>query len=73
LRVSKRTVAVSNDVEVPEVKIGREPRINHEFYYVGNRSGRGCKGTAGWDHPTILKFDHSWAQGQIVKNEQLAR
>ena len=28
-RARKRTVAVANDVEVPEVKVGREPRIGH--------------------------------------------
>ena len=28
-RACKRTIAVADDVEVPEVKIGREPRIGH--------------------------------------------
>jgi len=28
-RVRKRTIAIADDVEVPEVKIGGEPRIGH--------------------------------------------
>ena len=28
-RGRKRTIAIADDVEVPEVKIGREPRIGH--------------------------------------------
>ena len=28
-RALKRTIAIAVDVEVPEVKIGREPRIGH--------------------------------------------
>ena len=28
-RVLKRTIAIANDVEMPEVKIGCEPRIGH--------------------------------------------
>ena len=28
-RTRKRTIAIANDIEVPEVKIGREPRIGH--------------------------------------------
>jgi hypothetical protein len=28
-RALKRTIAIADDVEVPEVKIGREPRIGH--------------------------------------------
>jgi hypothetical protein len=28
-RACKRTIAIADDVEVPEVKVGREPRIGH--------------------------------------------
>jgi hypothetical protein len=30
LRVRERTVAVSNDVEVPEMKVGRKPGVSHD-------------------------------------------
>ena len=30
-RARKRTIAIANDVEVSEVKIGREPSISHIF------------------------------------------
>jgi hypothetical protein len=30
LRVRERTVAVANDVEVPEMKVGRKPGVSHD-------------------------------------------
>jgi len=32
LRVCERTVAVSNDVEVSEVEVGREPNVTHSLF-----------------------------------------
>ena len=34
-RVYKRTIAVSNDVEVPKVKVGRKPSVSHDDDYAG--------------------------------------
>jgi hypothetical protein len=30
MRACERTVAVTNDVEVPEMKVGRKPSVNHD-------------------------------------------
>jgi hypothetical protein len=40
LRIRKRAIAVPNDVEVAEMKIGREPDIAHGFILVDPRAQR---------------------------------
>jgi hypothetical protein len=35
LRVSKRTTAVTNDVEVSKVKVGCKPSVSHRYDYAG--------------------------------------
>lgn len=40
LRISKRAIAVPNDVEVAEMKIGREPDIAHGFILVDHGAQR---------------------------------
>jgi ABC-type Zn2+ transport system substrate-binding protein/surface adhesin len=40
LRIRKRAIAVPNDVEVAEMKIGREPDIAHGFILVDLRAQR---------------------------------
>lgn len=37
LDVCKRTLAVPNDVEVPEVEVGREPNVTHNLILVGHQ------------------------------------
>jgi hypothetical protein len=38
VRVGKRTLAETNDVEVPQMKVGREPNVSHHPSYLRNRS-----------------------------------
>ena len=34
-RICERAIAISDDVEVPEVKVGREPDVSHDDDYAG--------------------------------------
>jgi hypothetical protein len=46
LRVCKRTLAVSNDVEVSEVEVGREPNVTHDLILVGDLPKFQCRKSA---------------------------
>jgi len=35
LRICERAIAISNDVEVSKVKVGREPSVSHDDDYAG--------------------------------------
>lgn len=35
LRIRERTLAVANDVEVPEMEVGRKPSVSHDDVYAG--------------------------------------
>jgi hypothetical protein len=39
VQIRKWTIAVPNNVEVPEVKVRREPRISHSFHSLANAVG----------------------------------